>query len=265
MTTGPAIDRLSVEQVSVVRDGRAVLREVSLDVMPGQVLGIIGRNGAGKTTLLRAMAGLQALASGTIRLNGIELAALDRRVRAQRLAYLEQSGAGAWPIASRDLVALGRLPYRAWPARPDLDDGAAITAALTASDAMQFADRPIDTLSSGERARVLLARALAGQPQVLLADEPVAALDPGHQLGVMGMLRRQAAAGMAVVVVLHDLALAARFCDRLALLGESGLLAAGLPADVMSDALLARAFAIRALRGTQDAESWVLPWREVEP
>jgi iron complex transport system ATP-binding protein len=211
------------------------------------------------------MAGLQALAGGALRLDGVELATLDRRARARRIAYLEQSGAGAWPIAARDLVALGRLPHRAWPARLEAEDLAAIAAALAATDAAQFADRPINALSSGERARVLLARALAGQPQVLLADEPVAALDPGHQLGVMGMLRRQAIGGMAVVVVLHDLALAARFCDRLALLGEGGLLASGVPPDVLSDALLARAFAIRALRGTQDGEAWVLPWREAGP
>src|SRR6185369_16466628 len=126
--------------------------------------------------------------------------------------------------------------------------------AMAATDAAAFDARSIDMLSSGERARVLLARALAGEPQVLLADEPVAALDPAHQLGVMRMLRTQAQAGMAVVVVLHDLSLAARFCHRLALLADGAMLAVGTPQEVLSDANLAQGFGIAAVKGAEQGE-----------
>ncbi len=254
---------IAVENISVTRGARMVLREVSLAIHKREVLGIIGRNGAGKTTLLRVLAGLQEIDSGTIKLDGVSLVELPRRQRAQRIAYLEQGGSGAWPIAARDLVALGRLPHRPWPVKLDEHDFNAITRALAATDASAFAQRSIDALSSGERARVLLARALAGDPAVLLADEPVAALDPGHQLGVMRMLRAQASSGMAVVVVLHDLALAARFCDRLALLGDGALLATGTPSQVLSDDLLARGFGITGMRGSNHGENYVLPWSEL--
>jgi len=244
-----------------------VLRDVSLRVAPGQVLGILGRNGAGKTTLLRALAGLQPVAAGEVMVEGQPLASLERRERARRIAYLEQGGAGAWPVRARDLVALGRLPHHApypFGARKfAAADEAAIDRALLATDAAAFAERSIDTLSSGERARVLLARALAGEPRALLADEPVAALDPGHQLGVMRMLRTQASEGMVIVVVLHDLSLAVRFCDRLALLSEGSLLAIGASREVLTEQLLAQAFGIAALRGTSDGEAFIVPWREL--
>ncbi|MEO8557598.1 MAG: ABC transporter ATP-binding protein [Rhodospirillales bacterium] len=256
---------LAADRVTIARGQRVVLRDVSLGIKAGQVLGILGRNGAGKTTLLRALAGLQSIQSGAVTFDGTKLTDMPPRQRAQRIAYLEQSGSGAWPIASRDLVALGRLPHRPlYPlgsAKLNKQDEGAIDRALAATDATDFAIRSIDALSSGERARVLLARALAGEPKVLLADEPVAALDPGHQLGVMHMLRNQAQAGMAVVVVLHNLALAARFCQRLALLVDGALLAIGAPQEVLSDANLAQGFGIAALSGTAQGEHYVLPWR----
>ncbi len=254
---------LEVDRVVLSRGGRTVLRDVSLVAAPGQILGVLGRNGAGKTTLLRALAGLQVPDQGEIRLGRRNLTALDRRERARLVTYVEQMGAGAWPIAARDLVALGRLPHRPWPAQLNRQDEVSIERALLACDALQFADRPIDTLSSGERSRVLLARALAGEPSVLLADEPVATVDPAHQLGLMRMLRQAAALGMVIVVVLHDLPLAARFCDRLALLSDGVLLARGTPQEVLVARHLASGFGIEALSGHHDGESFVLPWREL--
>ena len=254
---------LGARRITLSRGPRVVLRELSLTVRPGQVLGILGRNGAGKTTLLRALAGLQGVDSGDIVLDGKSLYEMDRRARAKRIGYLEQSGTSAWPISARDLVALGRLPHRPWPSRLDQHDHAAIERALAATDAVAFADRAVDTLSSGERARVLLARVLAGEPSVLLADEPAASLDPAHQLRVMSLLRTVAAKGMLVVVVLHDLSLAARFCDRLALLAEGALLIEGAPQEVLVDRYLAQGFGIVAIDGVHENQRFVLPWREV--
>lgn len=201
------------------------LSGIDLSVWPGEVVGIIGPNGAGKSTLLAALAGLQR-GTGEVRLDGRALSAIPPRERAQLLGYLPQAGQSAWALSVRDVVAMGRLPWGD-------ADAQAIAAALSATGADRLADRRIDRLSGGEQARVWLARVLAGQPRVLLADEPVASLDLFYQRAVMDALRRFADAGNAVLVAIHDLGLAARHCDRLLLLANGQLRADGLPQDVL--------------------------------
>ncbi|WP_245593348.1 ABC transporter ATP-binding protein [Azospirillum halopraeferens] len=251
---------IRAEDVRVVRGGRPILDGVSVSAAGGEVVGLVGPNGSGKTTLLGALAGLVDTAGGSVRLDGRAVAALAPEERGRRIGYLEQNPTAHWPLAAERVVMLGRAPRRAGIGGETAADRAAVDRALARCDAAAFAGRPVTELSGGERARVMLARVLAGEPEVLLADEPVAGLDPYHMLHVMELLRDLAREGMAVVVVLHDLALAIRFCDRLCLLDAGRLAAAGPPHAVLDGGDAERVFAVRLLRGPD----WVLPWTRVE-
>jgi iron complex transport system ATP-binding protein len=220
------------EDLRLVYGGRAVVDGVELGISGGEVLGLIGPNGAGKSSLLRLLAGVERPTAGRVLWNGTDLPRLSERERARQIGYLPQAATLHWPLTVRTVVELGRLPWRAgW--QPDRDGAAAIRRALTTADLDGFGERRVDTLSGGERMRVMVARLLAGTPQVLLADEPVAGLDLAHQLRVMRLLRAQAREGRAVLVVLHDLNLAARFCDRLLLLADGRVRAEGPPSRVL--------------------------------
>jgi iron complex transport system ATP-binding protein len=249
--------RLDARSLSVTLNGRTVLDAVDLSLGGGELVGIIGPNGAGKTTLLRALAGLVP-SRGTVTHDGVDATEMPLPERARTIAFLAQGAAVHWPLAVEGVVALGRLPHRACS---DAENTAAVERAMVAAGVAAFRGRTMDTLSGGERARVLLARALAVEAPILLADEPNAALDPYHQLAVLERLKAQARSGVAVAVVLHDLALAARFCTRLILLADNTKRADGPPADVLSDDNLRAAFRIAVLRGrTAAGEDYVLPW-----
>lgn len=250
---------LRATDLTVIRAGRRVLDAVSVDIAAGEVVGLIGPNGAGKTTLLRALCGLDPPQSGQVSIQGRPLSALSRVETGRAVAYLAQGGRIHWPMRVDELVALGRLPHRA---APDADDPA-VERALKAADVWRLRARITGSLSGGERARVLLARALAVDAPFLLADEPVAALDPYHQLQVMDVMRASARAGAGVVVVLHDLTLAARFCDRLVLLREARKLADGAPVEVLTSERLGLAYGVSIARGTHEGEAFVLPWRRL--
>ena len=253
---------LEAKQISVELGQRTVVNHVSLRVATGQLLALIGPNGAGKTTLLAALAGLRRF-RGEVWLQGRPLAAWGRRARARTLAYLPQGHIAHWPLTVRRLVELGRLPHLApWHA-PTAADRLAVEAAMQRTDVAELAERSFDSLSGGERARTMLARVLAVEAPLVLADEPVAALDPYHQLRVMELLRDYADSGAAVVVVLHDLTLAARFCDALLLLHQGSLLAQGPAAAVLSSAHLAEAYRVAALHGEHEGQRYVLPWRRL--
>ena len=228
---------LSVDGLRVELGGRAVLDGVSAAFAPGRVTAVLGANGAGKSTLLRTIAALVPTRAGRVTLDGADVAAMPARERAQAIGYLPQDAAVHWNMAVRDLVALGRLPHG--------DAGAeAIAAALAATDTVALADRRVRSLSGGERARVLLARVLAGEPQWLLADEPLASLDPLHQLETLALLKAAAARGTGVVVVLHDLTLAARVADDVLLLKDGKVLAHGSTEAVLTEASLAAAYGV---------------------
>lgn len=236
---------LLAHNIGVTLGRRAVVAGVDIAVHGGELVGLVGPNGAGKTSLLRALAGLLPC-SGTMALDGKPLSDFSPASRARRIAYLAQGGTVHWPLSVARLVALGRLPHlEAWT-RPGPADDAAIAGAMQSCNVAQLAQRSVASLSGGERARALLARALAGDPKLLLADEPVAGLDPYHQLSVMDLLRERAAQGCGVVIVLHDLALALRYCDRVYLLAEGRVLAAGTPREALSPEGLARAYGVRA-------------------
>ena len=250
---------LTVENLSVAIGGRAVLGGVSFAAERGELIVIAGPNGAGKTTLLRAIASLIPF-SGSILWEGASLAAMPPQHRAHCLAYLPQGHVAHWPIPARDVVAIGRAPFASSLARLSDADYAAIDAALAAVEATAFADRPVTELSGGERARVMLARALAVGAPVLLADEPVAALDPAHQLSVMAILVERAKAGDLVIAVGHDLALAARFASRVLVLDAGRVAAFGPPAGALTPDVLRRVFNVEALTVEAGGVRIPLPW-----
>lgn len=215
------------------------LRGVDVQIEPGRITAICGPNGAGKSTLLTALAGLLALDSGQVSLGGTDIAAMHPGTRAQRIGYLPQDGEIAWDVAVRSLVGLGRMPHGDSAAEP-------VKRAMAALDLEPLANRSISKLSGGEKARALLARVLAGDPQWILADEPLAALDIGHQLTLLRHLRLVAEGGMGVVLVLHDLSLAMNHADHVVVLDKGRLIASELPGDALSEAVIANVWGVTA-------------------
>ena len=254
---------LATQQLEVALSGRPILNGVSLSLPSRQLVALVGPNGAGKTTLLRALAGLVP-STGSIEIGGDRLSSLSLRERARRFGYLPQGHHVHWPLPAKDVVALGRYPHGATdPARLSLRDEQAVLRAMQATNVVEFAERPVTELSGGERSRVALARVLAVEAPVLLADEPIASLDPRYQIDVMINLRSAADRGVLVVVVTHDLGLAARFSDTVLVLSDGRLVAQGKPEQALSEQIMADVFRISAYRADYRNETVILPWAGV--
>lgn len=251
---------LVLERVGVRLSGRHVVENVSASLPAGSMTALVGPNGAGKTSLVRALVGLLPY-EGRANLAGNDLARLTPRERARRIAYLPQGHEAHWPLPARDIVALGRIPHGA--ADPDTLSAAdhdAVARAMETTDTRHLGERPVTALSGGERARIALARVFAVEAPVILADEPVAALDPRHQLDVMHGLRAQADAGGLVIVVTHDLGLAARFADRVLVLAEGRPAAFAPPAEALGEAVLRSVFRVEAYRAEHRGQPVIVPW-----
>ncbi len=253
---------LEAKSVSVRLGTRDLVRNVSLQCGSGEMVGLIGPNGAGKTTLMRVLAGLISH-SGDVLLDGRPLHGLAGPDRARKLAYLPQNAPVHWPLSVREVVALGRIPHAAGGLVRGSENHAAVERALTLVELTSFAQRKCNQLSAGERARVLLARLLAVEAGIILADEPVAALDPAFQLHIMSILAAQAESGKAVIVVLHDLALAAQFCRRLILISNGQTVSTGSPAKVLTKTNLKNVYGIAPANGAGKKIPLGPVWRRV--
>ena len=253
---------LAFEDVAVSFGARPVLRGVSLALAAGEVLGLAGPNGAGKTTLFRAATRVVALDRGEVRIGGTPVMALTRRELARRIAVVPQDVAISFPFRAGEVVLMGRAPHRSGFAFETAADVERARACLALVGIESLADRPMSELSGGERQLVLVARALAQEPDVLLLDEPTAHLDLRHRAVVLERVREFARAGGAALVVSHDLTLAARSCQRLALLAGGTLAACGAPSEVLRPPLLARVFGVEAeVLAAPDGAPIVVPRR----
>ncbi|MEL6769287.1 MAG: ABC transporter ATP-binding protein [Pseudomonadota bacterium] len=248
---------IALRDLSVTLGRRKVIDGVTLEIGPGECVGLIGPNGAGKSTLMRAALGLIRSAGNST------LAALLSQERARLVAWLPQSREIAWDLAVEALVAIGRAPHRR-PGAPLSDvDRSAIADAMTRMEVADFANRPATQLSGGEQARVLLARALAQETPILMADEPIAGLDPAHQIATMETFAHLASEGRTVLTALHDLGLAARFCTRLIMLHQGRIVADGPPDTVLTPDRLCTVYGIVAHIDRVAGETIVQPLARV--
>lgn len=254
---------LSAKNLTVALGGKQVVKEIGFDAKPGEFIGLIGPNGAGKTTLLRALLGLLP-SQGEIRLDDKDLRRMTGAERARALAYLPQERDVAWPLSVHALVSLGRSALKPVFVGLDAADAALVETAMQRMGVTPFRDQPVSELSGGERARVLIARLLAQDTPLILADEPVAGLDPAHQLGLMETFAALAREGRTVVASLHDLGLAAQHCTRLILLDAGKLVADGTPDAVLTLELLEQVFAIHAHIIRLDGDFIVQPKSRIE-
>ncbi|ADG10467.1 ABC transporter ATP-binding protein [Caulobacter segnis] len=235
---------LFAETVSLSLGGKAVLNRVTAQFSRGELVAIVGPNGAGKSSLLSCLAGLRRPDTGQVSLDGAIVTQIPARRRARVMAFLAQTPEIAWDVDVRTFVGLGRTPHLG-AFGPSAEDAAAMDQAIATTGLDDFVERPITRLSGGERARALIARALAGQTDWLLADEPLTGLDPGHALDTVGLFRRLAhEQGKGVIVTLHDLTLAARFADRVLLLDRGCLVADGAPGKALTPQALAMAYGV---------------------
>ncbi|HEY7671632.1 MAG TPA: ABC transporter ATP-binding protein [Gammaproteobacteria bacterium] len=253
---------LRCDALTVRYRDRVAVRPSSIALARGTVVALVGPNGAGKSSLLKAIAGLVPC-TGTVQA-GEQALSTSPRSRARTIAYLPQSPAAHWPMKVRDLVALGRLPHRAFGSALRPEDAAAIDAAMRETGVTALAERAVDELSGGELSRVQLARALAVRAPILLVDEPVAALDPYHQLEIMHVLTDYAARDALVVAVLHDLTLAARFAHRVIVMHEGEVVADGRPEQVLSAETLRRYYHVEPFLSHVAGQPLVVPWRTLQ-
>jgi iron complex transport system ATP-binding protein len=239
--------KLRAESLAFSYPGRPVLEDVTLDVPEGILLGLVGPNVAGKSTLLRCMHGALEPDRGRVLLDGQDLGSLSRREIARRVGVVPQTCTPAFPVSVAQFVGMGRYAREPFLGGPSPQDAEVVRRCLEEMAILPLADRPIDEISGGEFRRVLVAQALAQEPSVLLFDEPVQQLDLLHQLEVMEFARDFTRRdGTAAVVVLHDLGLSARFCDRLVLLHRGRILAVGTPEEVLTVENLKEAYGVNA-------------------
>ena len=243
---GDRTPAVSVQDITCRIEAERLLDGVSLHAGRGQMVGLIGPNGAGKTTLLRAIAGILRSQEGAVRLEGADIGSLSSKEVAARLALVPQSPPYTHGFTAVELVLMGRYPHLGRFQIEGREDSRIAKEAMRQTETERFADRTLDTLSGGERQRLFIARALTQEPRILLLDEPTANLDALHQLKVLDLVRRLVEDGVTAIAAIHDLNMAARYCDRLVLLSRGRVLAEGPPDEVLSPESMESAFGVRA-------------------
>ncbi|MCX4782294.1 ABC transporter ATP-binding protein [Streptomyces sp. NBC_01264] len=238
---------LAVEGVRYEIDGRPLLHGIDLTARPGETVGVVGPNGSGKTTLLRCVYGTLRPTGGRVLLDGVDAASLGVKDRARRVAVVPQDAAGTFGLTVREVVAMGRSPHKRFWEQDGPDDVRRVARALETVGAAALVGRRFDGLSGGERQRALVARALVQDPGLLALDEPTNHLDIRYQLEILGLVRALPATAL---LVLHDLNLAAMYCDRLYVLADGRVVASGTPAEVLTESLLAEVYGVRTRIGT---------------
>jgi iron complex transport system ATP-binding protein len=235
---------IELDDVTVALGGNPVLRDVTLMIEQGTFLAVVGPNGAGKTTLLRAVNGLLEPRSGEVRVDGTSVVDLSARELARRVATVPQETSLGFDFDARSIVEMGRTPHRTRLRGAATADEVAVEQALERTNIRSLAHRPVGELSGGERQRVLLARAVAQETPVLVLDEPTASLDINHQLATLSLAQELVREGHTAVAAIHDLDLAARFCDQMALLTDGEIVAVGAPDEVLTSERLAEAYGV---------------------
>lgn len=235
---------LSGQDLDYSIDGVTILKGINICVNQGEMVGLIGPNGAGKSSLLRLLTGVETCSHGEISFDMEPLQQISLQRRAQIMGYLVQGAMAYWPFSVEKVVGLGRIPYQTWWQQATAQDSDMVERAMAMTETLAYRNRIVTSLSGGEQTLVMLARIFASEPRLIFADEPVSALDPYHQLHVMEILRNHASADRAAVVVLHDLGLAARYCDRLYLLNHGELHSRGSVEEVLSEANIAEVYGV---------------------
>ncbi|SDH30074.1 ABC transporter ATP-binding protein [Microbacterium pygmaeum] len=242
------LPRLSARKLHAGYPGRRVIEDLDLEITPGRITMIIGANACGKSTLLGVLARLRAPLGGTVELDDVDVSTIARRRFARTVGLLPQHPTAPDGLSVADLVSRGRHPHRGVFQRWNAADAAHVDEAMAWTGVTELADRPVGDLSGGQRQRVWIAMALAQDPQILLLDEPTTFLDLSHQIEVLDLLRElNRSRGTTIVVVLHDLNLAARYADELVVMSQGRIVTQGAPRDVLTSQVVAEAFALEAL------------------
>lgn len=251
------MSKLEANNICVSFGPKQVLQNVSFAVERGSVVGLVGANGSGKSSLLRSVLGILKSPTGEVLIDGTNSNEITPRQRANLVAYAPQGAEMHWMLPVERLVAIGRTPHLAPWSQMSRKDWEIVEHALEVTDMIELRHQIASTLSGGEKARALLARAIAVDAPYLLADEPVAALDPYHQLQVLDILYDMSRTGQGIVIVLHDLSLAQRYCDKVFLLHDAKVLAEGTPEQVFTDARLEKAYKVRMVRNQHEGTSFL--------
>lgn len=249
---------LEAEKICLSLNGKKILNNISCQFATGRITGLIGPNGAGKTSLLKMLAGLAVPDSGKVVLYGQNLSDYSPLQLAEKLAYLPQSREIHWNQPVRDIIALGRWPYHQPAGFNKKEEDGIIPQLLEQLHLRELADRQVLELSGGEQARVLLGRALAQTPEFLLADEPLGNMDPAFQLETLKLLRHYAKQGMSIIIILHDLTMAARYCDEIILLNKGSIYSAGDAKQVFTHDNLKHVFHLDARLETLEGKQHIL-------